>query len=38
MTTELMNNIAKCVKEKHLSEAFHTNFVFLSGNLSFLSR
>ena len=34
----VIKNFAKCVKKKHLSEAFHTNFVFPSGNLSSLIR
>ena len=34
-TTKLMNNFAKCVKKKHLSEASHTDLFFPTGNFLF---
>ena len=34
----MVNNFAKCVEKKHLSEVSNTNFVFPTGNLSFLIR
>ena len=33
-----MNNFAKCVKKKHISEASHTSVVFHTGNRFLLDK